>query len=177
MTVAPAWLVVVDMQEAFRDPLSKWACEGYASIEPVVEKLVTSFGDRVAYTRFVRDPAEPDHWAAYYDRWPTFRIPVEDPAWDLTLEVPAGAPVVTRPTFSKWGPDLERVVGDSPLVMVGVATDCCLLATAYAAADAGRAVTVVSDACAGATAAVHESALALLALLAPLVTVTSADQL
>ncbi len=61
--------------------------------------------------------------------------------------------------------------------MVGVATECCVLATALASVDAGHAVTVVSDACAGATEALHDKALTLLAQLDPLVTVTSADQL
>ncbi|MFG3365397.1 hypothetical protein ACIPWY_09715 [Streptomyces sp. NPDC090032] len=41
----------------------------------------------------------------------------------------------------------------------------------------GRRVTVVADACAGATAALHEQALELLGQLAPLVTVVTSDQL
>jgi nicotinamidase-related amidase len=177
MSSTAPWLVVVDMQRAFGDAGSPWCAEGYADIEPVVAGLVRSFGDRVVHTRFVRDPAEPLQWSAYYDDWPMFRVPVDDPVWDLTAEVPPDAPVVSAPTFSKWGPELAAVVGDAPLVMVGVATECCVLGTAYAAADAGRAVTVVSDACAGADATVHQQALDLLALLAPLVRVTTSSEL
>ncbi|MDI3408962.1 cysteine hydrolase family protein [Streptomyces cavernicola] len=168
---------MIDMQEAFREPSSGWAVEGYRSIEPVVSKLADSFGDRVVWTRFVRDPREDRAWAAYYDHWPSFRLPETDPAWALTLPVPEKAPVVTLPTFSKWGPELEGIVGDAPLVMCGVATECCVFGTAFAAADAGRGVTVVADACAGASVALHEQALVLLGQLSPLVTVTTSDRL
>ncbi|WTE38083.1 isochorismatase family protein [Streptomyces sp. NBC_01618] len=69
------------------------------------------------------------------------------------------------------------IVGDAPLVLCGVATECCVLGTAFAAADAGRRVTVVADACAGASMALHEQALVLLEQLAPLVSVVTADRL
>jgi nicotinamidase-related amidase len=56
-------------------------------------------------------------------------------------------------------------------VLAGVSTDCCVLSTAVAAADAGVAVQVVADACAGVTAASHEQALAVLRLYGPLIEV------
>ncbi len=170
------WLVVIDMQVAFGEPSSGWATPDYARVEQVVAGLAERFGDRVVRTRFVRDPDEAGAWAAYYDQWPAFRVPEDDPVWDLTSPVAHGAPVVTRPTFSKWGPELEAVVGGAPLVMCGVATECCVLGTALGAADAGRRVTVVSDACAGATQELHAQALVLLEQLAPLVRVTTSDR-
>lgn len=177
MPTAPSqpWLVVVDLQRAFGDPASGWAAPAYAEVVPVVDDLVRRFGDRVVRTRFVRDPAEPGQWAAYYDQWPAFRVPPDDPVWDLLPPAP-GATVVDEPTFSKWGPQLVAVVGDAPLVVCGVATECCVLGTVLAAADAGRAVRVVRDACAGGTAEAHEQALALMALNAPLVTVVGSDE-
>lgn len=177
MTRADAWLVVIDMQHAFGDPSSPWVTEGYAAIVPAVEKLVGRFQDRVVFTRFVRDPAEPGHWSAYYDRWSSFRIPATDPLWDITLDVPVGSAVVDEPTFSKWGSSLEAVVGEAPLVLCGVATECCVLSTAYAAADAGRQVTVVADACAGASTQLHDQALVIMQTNAPLITVTTYDDL
>jgi len=59
-------------------------------------------------------------------------------------------------TFGKWGPELAAAVGAGPLVLAGVSTDCCVLSTALAAADAGMAVQVVADACAGVTDESHE---------------------
>jgi nicotinamidase-related amidase len=73
MTAHSAWLALIDMQSAFGDPTSEWSAEGYAEIVPTVNNLVAEFGDRVVFTRFVRDPTEPGHWPACYDRWPSFQ--------------------------------------------------------------------------------------------------------
>jgi nicotinamidase-related amidase len=61
-------------------------------------------------------------------------------------------------------------------VLCGVATDCCVIATALAASDAGTFVRVVGDACAGSSDAAHERALAIMAGFAPQVTVTSVEE-
>jgi nicotinamidase-related amidase len=58
-------------------------------------------------------------------------------------------------------------------VLAGVSTDCCVLSTALAAADAGVKVRVAADACAGATDTSHEQALAIMGLYAPLIEVTT----
>lgn len=171
------WLVVVDMQHAFGDPSSGWVAEGYVDIVPVIEDLARDFAGRVVYTRFVRDPAESGQWAAYYDQWPEFRIGPEHHAWELTLAPAEGAPVVDAPTFSKWGPALEAVVGDAPLILCGVATECCVLSTAYAAADSGRQVRVVADACAGATSHLHAQALQIMGMNTPLISVVTSTEL
>ncbi len=177
MTDSLPWLVAIDMQHAFGDPSSGWVAEGYGEIVPVIRDLARDFAGRVVHTRFVRDPAEPGGWGSYYDQWPEFRVAPEDPAWDLTHPPTDGAPVIDEPTFSKWGPALEAIVGDAPLVLVGVATECCVLSTAYAAADAGRTVWVVSDACAGATRELHDQALNILGMNAPLISVVTSDEL
>ena len=63
--------------------------------------------------------------------------------------------------------------GAGTIVLTGVSTDCCVLSTALAAADAGVAVRVVADACAGASEADHQRALDAMALYAPLITLTT----
>lgn len=166
-------LVVVDMQEAFRAPGSQWSVPRYAGAQDHVAELAERFRGRTVWTRFVRDPAEEGAWSDYYDRWSTFRVEQESPVWDLTLPV-GDDPVLTLPTFSKWGPHLTDLVGvDSRLVVCGVATDCCVLSTVLGAVDAGRSVTVVTDACAGATDEAHDQALALMGLLSPMVTLAT----
>ncbi len=178
MSSSLPWLVVIDMQTAFADQGSAWAVPAYPEIVPVISSLVGVFGHRVVHTRFVPDEAEPGQWSRYYDRWATMRQPASSQLWDLTMPVPPGGPVVSRPTFSKWHPDLVRLMDvDAPLVMCGVATDCCVLATALAAADDGRDVTVIADASAGASSRHHDQALSLLALLDPLITVSTSDEL
>lgn len=176
---APAspWLVVIDVQHVFTRPSSGWYAEGSAGIVPVVADLVARHPGRTAFTRFVRDPAERGAWRRYYDRWTEFRLPPEHPDWGFSVGLPADAAVVDEPTFSKWTAALREVVGDADLVLCGVATECCVLSTAFAAADAGRAVTVVADACAGATVPAHDAALQLMHANAPLITVTTSAEL
>lgn len=171
------WLVVIDMQQAFAEPTSGWYCEGYDAIVPVVDRLAVRFPGRTVYTRFVRDSAEAGAWEAYYDQWPAFRLPPDDRQWALTVSRSADAPVVDEPTFSKWMPTLQGIVGSAPLVVCGVATECCVLSTVLGAADAGNAVTVVRDGCAGGTPELHEQALNIMASLGPLSTVCTLTEL
>ena len=63
------------------------------------------------------------------------------------------------------------------LVLCGLSTDCCVLATALGAIDAGARVRVVADACA-AEPTLHDAALAILRRRAPQLTLTTvADEL
>ena len=84
-------------------------------------------------------------------------------------------PTLDATTFSKWGAGAGRPHGRAAgrLVLAGVSTDCCVLSTALAAADAGVAVRVVADACAGVNDESHPQALDILRLYAPLVEVVS----
>ena len=52
-----------------------------------------------------------------------------------------------------------------------MSTDCCVIATALPAADAGASVRVIAAACAGSTAENGERALAALELFGPQITV------
>jgi nicotinamidase-related amidase len=174
---ADARLVVVDMQRVFSDADSAWATPGYATASAGIRRLLPAFGGRTVYTRFVAPAAPAGAWAPYYRDWPQQLRPADDPLWDLTAEFMAGdAPVVTASTFGKWGPDLARATGDAEhLVVTGVSTDCCVLSTALAAADAGRFVTVPEDACAGLSEADHRRALDAMALYGPLITISSVE--
>lgn len=175
-TTTQPWLVVVDMQAAFAQPGSAWTVPGYHDVEKQIQILVARFAARVVYTRFVPDPVERGAWSAYYERWSSMRQPAAHPLWELTL--PTGdAPIISLPTFSKWGAELAAVVGDAPLVLCGVATDCCVLATALAAVDAGRLVTIATDACGGVSQRHHEQTLSVLSLLSPMVALTTVEDL
>jgi nicotinamidase-related amidase len=57
----------------------------------------------------------------------------------------------------------------------GVSTDCCVLSTALAAADAGVHARVVADACAGVSDADHRRALDTMALYRPFLEIVTAD--
>lgn len=175
-------LAVIDMQRVFGEPGSPWAAPRYAQAAAGVLRILPSFGDRFVFTRFIA-PAEPiGSWRPYYEQWPFALQPPQSRIWELTDEFTrfAGddAHLIDAPTFGKWTPELaERVGPGGRLVLAGVSTDCCVLSTALAAADAGAYVTVVADACAGVDDAAHQRALDAMRLYAPLIEVLDADQL
>jgi nicotinamidase-related amidase len=131
------------------------------------------------FTRFVAPVTPTGAWVPYYAAFPWALQAADGELYELTDDVAAHATrTVTATTFGKWNDELRAVVGDQPsLVVCGVATDCCVVSTVLAAADAGAAVTVVTDACAGSTDDNHQKALDVMALYAPLVTLTTTDDL
>lgn len=170
-------LVVIDMQQVFAAPDSPWATPGFAVVLPEVAALVAAFGDAVTFTRFIAPEDPTGAWQEYYAQWPFALQPPDAPLWDVVPELGATGPTVDATTFSKWGSALAARLGGAPMVLCGVSTDCCVLSTAVAAADAGVAVHVVGDACAGVTPESHRATLDVLALYGPLITVGTAAAL
>ena len=167
--------MAVDLQTVFAEPTSPWGSTEFDRALEGTQRLLPAFVGRTVRTRFVA-PAEPQGaWQGYYRDWPFALVTADDPLYDLVPDLAREpGPVLTASTFGKWGPELRRLTGDSAeLVLTGVSTDCCVLSTALAAADAGIAVRVVADACAGASETDHQRALDAMALFAPLVTVTT----
>jgi nicotinamidase-related amidase len=172
-------LAVIDMQRVFGEPGSPWLAPRFAEIVDPIRRLAEAFGPRVVFTRFVA-PAQPHGaWQRYYEQWPFALQPPDARIYELADPFGAMAgPTLDTTTFSKWGPDLAARAGLGPLVLAGVSTDCCVLSTAVAAADAGMAVQVVADACAGVDDESHDKALHIMRLFAPHVeVVTVADVL
>lgn len=176
MTASEPWLVVIDMQVIFGDPASDWATPGFAMIVATVRTLVEEFAPHVVFTRFVAPQQPTGAWVPYYEQWPFARVPDTDPLYDIVADLPhTGLPVVSRQTFGKWDAELAGLLGHpAEIVLVGVSTDCCVLSTALAAADAGVRVRVVADACAGLSEVDHQRALDAMALYGPLIDITDA---
>ncbi|WP_433274148.1 cysteine hydrolase family protein [Pseudonocardia xinjiangensis] len=169
-----AHLVVIDMQRVFADPGSEWATPRFAEIVPRIQALAGALAPAVTYTRFLAPEQPSGAWRDYYARWPFALVPPGSLLYDLVPDFADPGPTVDATTFSKWGPDLAARVGDGVLVLASVSTDCCVLSTALAAADAGVAVRVVADACAGADDRSHAAALHVLGLFSPLIEVVDA---
>ena len=183
MSHPPGCLAVIDMQRVFGEPGSPWLAPRFGEIVKPVRDLVAAFGPDVVFTRFIAPASPGGAWRRYYEAWPFALQPPDAPIYALVDEFAARAgPTVDTATFSKWGPELAaRVRAARPggtgndLVLAGVSTDCCVLSTAVAAADAGVAVQVVADACAGVDDDSHRKALDILRLYAPLVEVLTLD--
>jgi nicotinamidase-related amidase len=172
------WLLAIDLQRVFADPSSEWMAPRYAEVEHHVVRLAAAFGDRSVFTRFVA-PRQPEGaWVGYYATFPWALARPDDPLFRFTEAVmPQVTRTIAATTFGKWTPQLRAIVGDRPrLVVAGVATDCCVLSTVLAAADAGASVTVVTDACAGSSDENHDKALDLMGLYQPLTSFATTDE-
>ena len=170
-----AWLVVIDPQRIFADPASQWGSPMFPGIVDPVRRLATAAGRRTAVTRWVPAAHPQGSWAAYLEAWPFAAVREDDPLLEVVPELAdLGSAVVSLPTFGKWGYALQALTGPLPhLVLAGVSTDCCVVSTALAAADAGATITVVTDACAGSTLENHRAALDVMALYPPQITLAT----
>ncbi len=172
-----AWLVVIDPQRIFADSSSPWGSPMFPDIVDPVRRLAAAAGERTVVTRWVPAPDPQGSWAAYLQAWPFANVPEGDPLLEVVPELAdLGSEVVSLPTFGKWGPALQAVTGPTPhLVLAGVSTDCCVVSTALAAADAGATITVVTDACAGSTPDNHQAAMDVMALYPPQITLATTE--
>ena len=173
-----AWLVVIDPQRIFASPDSQWGSPMFPDIVDPVRRLAAAAGPRTVVTRWVPAADPQGSWRTYLEAWPFADVPEDDPLLELVPEVVGLTDtVVSLPTFGKWGYALQAVTGPAPhLVLAGVSTDCCVVSTALAAADAGATITVVTDACAGSTPENHRSALDVMALYPPQITLATTDE-
>jgi len=159
------------MQEFFAAG-SPWEVPGFAGLIEPIDALASGYGPRAVFTRFVIPEAPQGSWIGYYRAWPQVLAPGAAHLADLAQPwASQGLYTLDKPTFSKWGPELESMLGPGrELTVCGVSTDCCVLATVLAAVDGGAQVRVIADACAGVTAEAHEAALELMGGFAPQVT-------
>jgi len=174
--VKDAWLVVVDPQNIFASPDSAWGSPFFAETMPRIRALADAFGERVLVTRWMPTADRSTSWGEYFAAWPFADQPPTDPLFDLVPEAAglSSRPTLDPPTFGKWGAEMEQIVGHgASVVLAGVSTDCCVISTALAAADAGAHVTVAADACAGSTAENHAAAITVMGLYPPQITMST----
>ncbi len=170
-----AWLVVIDPQMIFASADSAWGSPFFAEAMPRIRELAESFGERVIVTRWMPTGDRSTSWGEYFAAWPFADRPPTDALFDLVPEARelSPHPTLDLPTFGKWGARLEAMIGSGAhVVMAGVSTDCCVISTALAAADAGARITIAADACAGSTAENHAAALHVMGLYPPQITIS-----
>ena len=173
------WLMNIDMQRIFGEPISEWVTPEYASASAGIQRLLGAFESRVCFTRFVAPEQPTGVWIDYYEKWPFALDPANAPLYELTEEFRSiPATTVDRTTFGKWDAETDRELGHpAEIVLAGVTTDCCVISTALAAADAGVHVIVAADACAGVTGNDHQRALDIMALYSPLIDIAEVDSI
>lgn len=174
-----ALLVVVDMQRVFADSDSPWCVPGFDTLKAPIARLLTAFGERTVATRFMPPDVPTGSWQQYYREWSFIQQPGAAPLLELAWPWSGNHRPIDKPTFSAYGQELKvliRARTANTLVLCGVSTECCVLATALAAADDGMAIRIVRDACASVDMATHEAALHVaLAGFSPLITLSTVD--
>lgn len=173
-------LVVIDPQRIFADADSLWGAPSFAEAFSKIQHLAGSFDSRVTVTRWLPTADRSGSWGDYFAEWPFADRPADDPLFDLVpgASVLSAAPSIDLGTFGKWGPELGHRLGEvRNVVLTGVSTDCCVLSTALAMADAGLWVTVVADACAASSDDAGTAALQVMSLYSPQITVVTSTDL
>ncbi|QNE19134.1 cysteine hydrolase [Kribbella qitaiheensis] len=168
-------LAIIDLQRIFAEPESGWATPDFQRVVKPTQRLVELFAPDVVFTRFIAPEQPTGSWIPYYELYPFALQSPDSYAYQLVDEF-RGAPTLDKTTFGKWGTDLAEAA-NGRLVLSGVSTECCVLTTALAAVDAGVAVQVVEDACAGVDEAGHRKAIDLMRLYSPMLEVVTVDEL
>jgi nicotinamidase-related amidase len=164
--------LVIDMQRIFAER-TDWHAPTMADVLPAILRLAEARPDRTLYSRFTvpeHADAAPGRWKTYYERWSMFTGQTMDPGLvDLVDPLKAMAlpsNVYDKPTYSlfKTPAFVERLAegGIDTIVMTGVETDVCVLATLFAAVDRGFRVVAVSDALTSSDEASHRAIMDLL---------------
>src|SRR5699024_2798189 len=117
-------------------------------------------------------------WGDYFRDWRFADVPPTGALCELVdaAQGLSAHPAVDEPTFGKWGPQPEGIVGPAPhLLVAGVWPDRCVVPAVLAAAD-GAHVAAGADACGPSTRANGEAARRTMGLFPPQVRLrTSAE--
>jgi nicotinamidase-related amidase len=166
---ADAVHVVVDMQRLFAEDTG-WLVPTIDAVVPNICRLVDHRPDRALYPRFIT-PKNPEaaigNWQAFYRRWPQVTQDRISPAlFDLMAPLAERASAETqidKPAFSAFStPEFAKALTRlkaGALVLSGVETDACVLATAMDAVDLGHRVIVASDAVTSTSLEAHRATL------------------
>jgi nicotinamidase-related amidase len=183
------YLLVIDMQNVFADPKSGWRTPEIEQIYAPIQQLVAHFSPQVVFTRFISARQPQGAWRTYYQDWPETLVPPSDPIWEIVPELRelsltvngwnGDATTIDKTTFGKDGPELQTLLApDDEVYLCGVASDCCVLATAVPLIDRGIKTYVIADACRAAEEKAHQAAMVVMGDYAPICEiVNSADVL
>ena len=161
--------VVVDMQRVFAEA-TEWQVPAIADVVAPILALVRVHPRETVFTRFMT-PSSIENatgdWQRFYARWQSVLRDRMDAAMFDLMEPFAGfvppAEVCDKTTFSAFA-SAEFVAslarqGTQTLILSGVETEVCVLATALDAVDRGLHVVLATDALTSWSAAGHRAAL------------------
>lgn len=165
-------LVVIDMQRLFSEA-TEWRVPTLPSIIPAIRRLIEARPDAALFTRFLTPPTG-EHalgrWQKYYRRWSSVTLAQMTPDMlDLVPEIAAhtaAGTICDKKTLSSLadGPlaEILKARKIDTLVLAGVETDVCVLATLFDAVDLGFRVVVAADAVTSASLEGHAATIDIL---------------
>lgn len=153
-------LLVVEAQEVFLR-VNDWHIPSFSGIIENISLLAKFFGGSTLFSKHV-PPATTANgtWNDFYKNWNY--IGSDATVWDIATPLSGlqGTEFV-KATYSCFGsPDFLNLISNtSHLVIAGVETDCCVMATVLDAIDLGISITVVTDAITSPSKIAHDGAL------------------
>jgi nicotinamidase-related amidase len=150
-------LLIVDMQEGLLKS------DATKAVVPKIKQLEKVWHERswpVAFSKYINKPESP--WVRFIGSDSSMSAPETDLA---TSFEPEQATVYEKTTYSAWSPEISQLcyaANVQSVVLCGVDTDQCVLATAIAAFDSGIKPIIIKDCCASdAGSQFHDAALLL----------------
>ncbi len=159
----------IDMQRIFLEP-GPWYTAAGLAILPPIRRLLEHAPEAALFTRFITaetPETAPGAWQRYYRHW--HEVTRAEAGREILGLHPELAPyagpdkVFDKPTHDAFdGPEFARRIeslAPSALILSGVETDVCVLATAMSAVDLGYRTVVAVDAVASSVAESHAACL------------------
>ena len=178
-------LVAVDVQRLYLD-FAPWALGGVEAVAAAIAGLADAVGCPLLCTRTVLPSAHgvrTGPWRAYEERWQSLaaRAAAEpellDPLPALQQRCRTVFDKHTYSAFEDAAFDAHvRAFGPSPLLVAGVETDICVLATVFGACDRNLPVWLITDAVTGPDARAERGVRATLARMPEQVRLVSARE-
>ena len=157
--------IVVDMQELFRSH-PEWGTQALTGIVPPILRLLAAKPDNAWFSRFIpaqRADQADGTWQRFYRRWHSVTLDQLEPGQiDVIHELrPWAKRAVDKSGFSALGnAELHKAAhAAGQVILSGVETDVCVLATAFDAMEAGLRVILATDALTSASRSCHAKAL------------------
>lgn len=159
----------IDMQRLFLEP-GPWYAPAGPAILPAIRRLLDHAPESALFTRFItpqRATAAKGTWRRYYEHWHAVtRDELGEDALalhpDLATYAAAGR-VFDKTTHDAFDDDAFarhiETLDPGALVVSGVETDVCVLATALSAVDLGYRTVIAVDAVASSVAESHRACL------------------
>ncbi|PAU75167.1 cysteine hydrolase family protein [Halomonas salipaludis] len=175
---AAAQVLCIDMQRLFLEPGEWYGADGVA-ILPQVERLVAARSVQTLFTRFIT-ASSPESaqgcWKRYYRHW--HRVTQVEAGTDMLELHPSLVPYARvgqvfdkrghnafeAPVVGPQGPTFReyiRKLAPPALIVCGIETDVCVLATVLSAVDLGYRVIIARDAVASSDPSAHRACLEL----------------